>query len=164
MGDLYALARAYGLMVVSASQLTSDYALTQEGERVLQNAHTALLLRHARGKGVQEAGDRYGLGAGDRRFLESCDRGEGVLVTPRGIARVRVTPSPWLLELMGGPLPRHRRAPVPDSPAPPPGRGSRSVCGGHAPGRVARGPLVWAHAWTTTTGLSPGAGARTSGR
>ena len=64
VGDLYALARAYGLMVVSASQLTSDYTLTQEGERVLQNAHTALLLRHARGKGVQEAGDRYGLGAG----------------------------------------------------------------------------------------------------
>jgi hypothetical protein len=103
VGDLYALSRAYGLMCVSASQLTSDYELTQEGERVLQNAHTALLLRHARGKGVREAGDRYGLGAGDRRFLESCDRGEGVLVTPRGTARVRVTPAPWLLELMGGP-------------------------------------------------------------
>jgi type IV secretory pathway VirB4 component len=103
VGDLYALARAYGLMVISASQLTSDYTLTQEGERVLQNAHTALLLRHARGKGVREAGDRYGLGAGDRRFLEGCDRGEGVLVTPKGAARVRVTPSPRLLELMGGP-------------------------------------------------------------
>ena len=24
-------------------------------------------------------------------------------MTPRGAARVRVTPSPWLLELMGGP-------------------------------------------------------------
>ena len=103
VGDLYALARAYGLMMISASQLTSDYSGTHEGERVLQNAHTALLLRHARGKGVHDAGDRYGLGAGDRRFLESCDRGEGVLVTPSGSARVRVTPSPWLLELMGGP-------------------------------------------------------------
>jgi hypothetical protein len=103
VGDLYALSRAYGLMCVCASQLTSDYEVTQEGERVLQNAHTALLLRHARGKGVREAGDRWGLSAGDRRFLETCDRGEGVLVTPRGPARVRVTPSPWLLELMGGP-------------------------------------------------------------
>ncbi|MGH2351200.1 MAG: VirB4 family type IV secretion system protein, partial [Chloroflexota bacterium] len=104
VGDLYALARAFNLMVLSASQLTSDYEVTQEGERVLQNAYTALLLRHARGKGVQEAGDRYGLSTGDRRFLESCGRGEGVLVTPKGTARVRVTPSPWLLELMGGPL------------------------------------------------------------
>ena len=62
-----------------------------------------MLLRHAKGKGMQEAGDRYGLGAGDRRFHERCDRGEGVLVTPKGVARVKVTPSPWLLELMGGP-------------------------------------------------------------
>jgi hypothetical protein len=124
VGDLYALSRAYGLMCVSASQLTSDYEVTQEGERVLQNAHTALLLRHARGKGVQEAGDRYGLGAGDRRFLESCDRGEGVLVSPKGTARVRVTPSPWLLELMGGPE------------APPP-EGEREDGRGHADGRTA---------------------------
>jgi type IV secretory pathway VirB4 component len=103
VGDLYALTRKYLLMCISASQLTSDYQVTQEGERALQNAYSALLLRHARGKGVQEAGDRYGLGAGDRRFLETCERGQGVIVTPRGTARVHVTPSPWLLELMGGP-------------------------------------------------------------
>jgi hypothetical protein len=102
VGDLYALARAYNLSVWSASQLTSDYLVTQEGERCLQNAYTVLLLKHAKGKGVQQAGDRYGLSEGDRRFLESCDRGEGVLVTPRGAARVRVTPSPLALELMGG--------------------------------------------------------------
>jgi hypothetical protein len=103
VGDLYALARAYHLSVWSASQLTSDYEVTQEGERALQNAHTVLLLRHARGKGVREAGDRWGLGDGDRRFLEGCARGEGVLITPKGTARVRVTPSPLALELMGGP-------------------------------------------------------------
>src|SRR5262249_32569850 len=79
VGDPDPPARAYHLSVWSASQLPSDYEVTQEGERALQNAYTVLLLRHAKGKGVREAGDRWGLGDGDRRFLESCARGEGVL-------------------------------------------------------------------------------------
>lgn len=103
VAHLYSLGRAYNLSVWSMSQLLSDYTSTPEGERALQNAHTVLLLRQAAGKGAQDAQERYGLSGEDRVYLETCPRGYGLLVTPRGQARVHITPSPWELELMGGP-------------------------------------------------------------
>jgi hypothetical protein len=62
-----------------------------------------LLLRQAAGRGAHDAQVRYGLSADDRLYLEACGRGQGLLVTPRGHVRLQVTPSPWELELMGGP-------------------------------------------------------------
>jgi hypothetical protein len=103
VAHLYTLGRAYNLSVWSATQLLSDYTSTPEGERALQSADTVLLLRQAAGKGAEEARARYGLSDGDRAFLETARQGYGILRTPLGHARVRVTPSPWELELMGGP-------------------------------------------------------------
>ena len=102
VAHLYTLGRAYNLSVWSATQLLSDYTSTPEGERALQSADTVLMLRQAAGKGAQDAADRYGLSEGDRRFLEAAPQGHGILRTPLGHSRVRVSPSPWELELMGG--------------------------------------------------------------
>jgi hypothetical protein len=103
VAHLYTLGRAYHLSVWSATQLLSDYTATPEGERALQSADTVLLLRQAAGKGAEDARQRYGLSEGDRAFLEAAPQGCGVLRTPKGHARVRIAPSPWELELMGGP-------------------------------------------------------------
>jgi hypothetical protein len=103
VAHLYTLGRAYHLSVWSASQLLSDYTSTPEGERALQSADTVLLLRQAAGKGAEDARARYGLSEGDRLYLEAAREGQGVLRTPLGHARVRIAPSPWELELMGGP-------------------------------------------------------------
>jgi hypothetical protein len=104
VAHLYTLGRAYHLSVWSATQLLSDYTSTPEGERALQSADTVLLLRQAAGKGAEDARARYGLSHGDRLFLEGAPQGHGVLRTPLGHSRVRVVPSPWELELMGGPV------------------------------------------------------------
>ena len=69
----------------------------------MQSADTVLLLRQAAGKGAEDARARYGLSEQDRAFLEAAREGHGVLRTPKGHARVRIAPSPWELELMGGP-------------------------------------------------------------
>jgi hypothetical protein len=116
VAHLYTLGRAYHLSVWSATQLLADDTATPEGERALQSADTVLLLRQAPGRGAADAQARYGLSAADRLWLETCPQGRGVLRTPKGTARVHVTPSPWELELMGGPTavvgqPRGRRAP-----------------------------------------------------
>jgi hypothetical protein len=103
VAHLYTLGRAYNLSVWSATQLLSDYTSTPEGERALQSADTVLLLRQAAGKGAEDARARYGLSEGDRRFLEAAPQGHGILRTPPGHTRVRVVPSPWELDLMGGP-------------------------------------------------------------
>jgi hypothetical protein len=103
VAHLYTLGRAYHLSVWSATQLLSDYTSTPEGERALQSADTVLLLRQAAGKGAEDARTRYGLSEGDRRFLEAAPQGHGILRTPLGHSRVRIAPSPWELELMGGP-------------------------------------------------------------
>lgn len=103
VAEAYTLGRAYNLSVWSATQLLSDYTTTPEGERALQSADTVLLLRQAAGKGAEDARARYGLSEGDRLFLETAREGHGILRTPKGRARVRVSPSPWELELMGGP-------------------------------------------------------------
>jgi hypothetical protein len=115
VAHLYTLGRAYNLSVWSATQLLSDYTSTPEGERALQSADTVLLLRQAAGKGAEEARARYGLSDGDRAFLETARQGYGILRTPLGHARVRVTPSPWELELMGGPSRSATLTPDPDS-------------------------------------------------
>lgn len=104
VAHLYSLGRAYRLAVWSATQLLTDYTETQEGRRALENAFTVLLPRQAQGAGA--AARRYGLDEADAAWLEGCDRGEAVLVTPKdggGYARVRVDPPPWVLELLGGP-------------------------------------------------------------
>jgi hypothetical protein len=107
VAHLYTLGRAYHLSVWSATQLLSDYTSTPEGERALQSADTVLLLRQtlhqAAGKGAEDARARYGLSDGDRAFLEAAPQGHGILRTPKGHARVRIAPSPWELELLGGP-------------------------------------------------------------
>ena len=113
VAHLYALGRAYRLSVWSMSQLLSDYMQTAEGERAIQNAHTVRLLRQAAGKGAEDAQARYALADADRRYLESCGRGQGLLVTPRGHVRLRIAPSPWELELMGGPALTADRIPLP---------------------------------------------------
>jgi hypothetical protein len=113
VAHLYTLGRAYHLSVWSASQLLSDYTGTPEGERALQSADTVLLLRQAAGKGAEDARARYGLSEGDRAFLEAAPQGHGILRTPRDHSRVRIAPSPWELELMGGP-PAATRTPEPD--------------------------------------------------
>src|SRR5262249_45425688 len=116
VAHLYTLGRAYHLSVWSATQLLADFTATPEGERALQGADTVLLpLRQAPGKGSADAQARYGLSAGDRLWLETCPQGRGVLRTPKGTARVHVTPSPWELELTGGP---------PARPTPPAGPGT----------------------------------------
>jgi hypothetical protein len=83
------------------SQGLGDHLRTAEGRRVAENTDTFLLLEQARD--AREAQERFGLSEGDRRWLEACRAGEGVLVTPKGRARVYVTPSPWELGLTGGP-------------------------------------------------------------
>jgi hypothetical protein len=103
VAHLYTLGRAYNLSVWSATQLLSDYTDTPEGERALQSADTVLLLRQAAGKGAEDARARYGLSEPDRQYLEAARQGHGILRTPRGHCRVAVAPSPWELELMGGP-------------------------------------------------------------
>lgn len=104
VAHLYSLGRAYKLAVWSATQLGTDYEETQEGRRALDNALTVLLMKQA--KGAQWATERYGLAETDALYLETCERGDGLLVTPRDggtYARIHVDPSPWVLELMGGP-------------------------------------------------------------
>ena len=103
VAHLYTLGRAYNLSVWSATQLLSDYTSTPEGERALQSADTVLLLRQAAGKGAEDARERYGLSGGDRAFLEAAPQGHGILRTPLGHSRIKVAPSPWELELLGGP-------------------------------------------------------------
>src|SRR4030095_10205827 len=102
VAHLYALGRAYHLSVWSMSQLLSDYLATADGERALQNAHTVLLLRQAAGKGAGDAQARYGLSGDDRRYLEACGRGQGLLVTPQGHVRLQITPPLWELAVVGG--------------------------------------------------------------
>jgi hypothetical protein len=104
VAHLYSLGRAYRLAVWSATQLISDYEETQEGRRALENAHTVVLLKQ--GLGAARAAERYRLPPEDQQFLEGCERGHGILITPKrggSRARVYVDPSPWVLELMGGP-------------------------------------------------------------
>lgn len=101
VAHLYSLARHYNLSVWSATQLLSDYTTTPEGERALQNAHTALLLRQAAGKGAADAQNRYGLTDEDRAFLEQARVGEAILHTPRGHTRLRVLPPSLVLGWMG---------------------------------------------------------------
>ena len=103
VAHLYTLGRGYNLSVWSATQLLSDYTDTPEGERALQSADTVLLLRQAAGKGAEDARARYGLSEQDRAFLETAREGHGILRTPLGHSRIAVVPSPWELELMGGP-------------------------------------------------------------
>jgi hypothetical protein len=124
VAHLYTLGRAYHLSVWSATQLLSDYTSTPEGERALQSADTVLLLRQAAGKGAEDALERYGLSGGDRAFLEAAPQGHGVLRTPLGHSRVKVAPSPWELELLGGP-------PAPSATLTPPGP-TRTTLAGHA--------------------------------
>jgi hypothetical protein len=117
VAHLYTLGRAYNLSVWSATQLLDDYTSTAEGERALQSADTVLLLRQAAGKGAEAARARYSLSEGDHRFLEAAPEGHGILRTPRGHSRIRIVPSPWELELLGGP-PANRQVPAdldPDS-------------------------------------------------
>src|SRR5262249_27234131 len=57
-------------------------------------------------RGAGGVARRYGLSPDDGAWLEGGDVGEGVLVTLRdggSLARIDVDPSPWVLELMGGP-------------------------------------------------------------
>lgn len=104
VAHLYSLGRAYKLAVVSATQLGTDYDETQEGRRARENAAWTLLMRQS--KGAEWACAAYGLGESDKLFLETCPRGEGVLVTTGAggsYGRVHVDPSPLTLELIGGP-------------------------------------------------------------
>lgn len=102
VAHLYTLGRAYNLSVWSATQLLSDYSSSPEGERALQSADTVLLLRQASGKGVQDAVERFALSPADGAFLASAPEGNGILKTPRGSARVFVSPSPLELSLVVG--------------------------------------------------------------
>ena len=117
VAHLYSLGRAYRLSVWSMSQGIGDYLQSAEGRRVAENTDTFLLLKQA--KGARDAQERFDLSEGDRRWLETCREGEGVLITPKGRARVYVTPSPWELELMGGPAPGTRPADAPAGPGVP---------------------------------------------
>jgi len=102
VAHLYTLGRAYNLSVWSATQLLSDYSSTPEGERAIQSADTVLLLRQAAGKGVTDAMGRFGLSAADGAFLATAPEGNGILRTPKGHARVFVSPSPLELALVVG--------------------------------------------------------------
>lgn len=77
VAELYSLGRAYGLSVWAATQLATDFTSTPEGLRAIENANT--------------------------RLVFDGTVGHCLLTTPRGEARIEVVPSPWELELMGGP-------------------------------------------------------------
>jgi hypothetical protein len=101
VAHLYTLGRAYGLSVWSTTQLISDYTATLEGTRALDNAHTSLLLRQAKG-GSLPAQARYGFSDQERVWLEGAATGEGWLTTPKGGGQLRICPAPEVLELLHG--------------------------------------------------------------
>jgi hypothetical protein len=85
------------------AQLLTDFERTAEGTRVLDNAATVLLVRQAGGPAVEAAARRYGLSAEEQRFLRDvAQRGDGILVTPRGRVALHVEPSPLTLEWLPG--------------------------------------------------------------
>jgi hypothetical protein len=107
-GDLFAMGRSAGLRVVAKAQLLTDFERSAEGARVLDNAATVLLVRQAGGPAVEAAARRYGLSAEEQRFLRDvAQRGDGILVTPRGRVALHVEPSPvalaWLPPAPGAP-------------------------------------------------------------
>ena len=95
VAHLYTLGRAYNLSVWSATQLLSDYTSTPEGGAGLA----------VRGHGAApEAGGRQGRG-GRPGAVRVVRRGSDVPGggAPRARHPPHPPPSPWELELMGGP-------------------------------------------------------------
>jgi hypothetical protein len=117
VGDLYALGRSFGLLVCSMGQLLADYEHNQDGVRALDNSATVLLIRQAGGAAVQAAARRYGLSAEECLWLtDHAQRGDGILITPRGRVAIHVQPSPlalsWLPERAAERATAARPAPI----------------------------------------------------
>jgi hypothetical protein len=99
VAHLYSLARAYNVAVCSATQRGDDYG-TPEGRRAIENAPTHFLLKQPAGSAWAKR--EHNLPPDACAFLEGCDQGQGIIVTPLGNTRWQCDPSPWVLELIGG--------------------------------------------------------------
>jgi hypothetical protein len=71
-------ARKYLAGLTVATQDAADVLATDLGKAVVANAATQVLLRQAP-QSITEVGDAFGLSEGERRFLCSADRGQGLL-------------------------------------------------------------------------------------
>jgi len=71
-------ARKHWAGLTVATQDTADVLGTDLGKAIVSNAATQVLLRQAP-QAIDEIADTFGLSAGERQFLLSADRGQGLL-------------------------------------------------------------------------------------
>ncbi|WP_280382726.1 PrgI family mobile element protein [Nocardia wallacei] len=71
-------ARKYWVGLTVATQDSGDVLGTDLGKAVVANAATQVLLRQAT-QSIDQVGDAFGLSEGERRFLLTADRGQGLL-------------------------------------------------------------------------------------
>jgi type IV secretory pathway VirB4 component len=81
-----------GLVVVT--QDSGDLLGSPLGEAVVANAATQVLLRQAP-QAIEAVGEAFSLSAGERNFLLSADRGEGILATGPDRVAFKVMASEW---------------------------------------------------------------------
>ncbi|WP_063713178.1 PrgI family protein [Nocardia jiangxiensis] len=73
-------ARKYFVGLTVATQDAADVLATDLGKAIVANAATQVLLRQAP-QSIDQVGDAFALSDGERRFLLSADRGQGLLAT-----------------------------------------------------------------------------------
>lgn len=99
VADMYLLGRSAGLSAWSMAQRTGHYLATQEGQDVLANAHTVLLLRQENATAVAEAAKRFALSPVQAEFLGRAGVGQGVVHTAtRGAACLNIDPCQVVLD------------------------------------------------------------------
>jgi conjugal transfer ATP-binding protein TraC len=72
-------ARKYYLGLVTVTQDVADFLATPEGHTVLANASAQLLLRQDTST-IDAVGETFRLSGGERHFLLSCGKGEGLFL------------------------------------------------------------------------------------
>ena len=86
-------ARKYWCALAVVTQDAADVLGSPLGQAVVANSSTQILLRQAP-QAIDTIGDAFGLSAGERQFLLSCGRGEGLLVAGSRRAGFQAIASP----------------------------------------------------------------------
>jgi hypothetical protein len=86
-------ARKYYLGLTTVTQDVADFLATPEGHTVLANASAQLLLRQDAST-IDAVGQTFRLSTGERHFLLSCGKGEGLFLLGGNRVALRVVASP----------------------------------------------------------------------
>lgn len=100
VAEMYTLGRAYRIAPLSATQHLIDYLFSEDGKLALDSADSVLLMRLPKGT-ARDAQAKWSFSDADREFLESADKGFGLLITPEGVDRVYIPASAFVRWLAG---------------------------------------------------------------